>query len=120
MFNNLQGNQLCCHRSTPQTLWHLHKMWQKYLNGTFNMKGPYPVNWNAADRNAHINLCSEKMLSGKFLEPQENQSSPMIQSLIVPNYWNYFSAAPFEVFVPLSKYLRIKETTKMSNFSVIE
>lgn len=78
------------------------------------------MNWSTEDRNTHIDPCSEKMLSGKFLEPQESQSSPMIQSLIVPNYWNYLSAAPFEVFVPLSKHLRIKETTKMSNFSAID
>lgn len=84
------------------------------------MKGPYPVNWSTADRNTHIDLCSEKMLSGKFLEPQESQSRPVIQSLIVPNYWNYFSAVPFEVFVLLSKHPRIKETTKMSNFSAID
>lgn len=84
------------------------------------MKGPYPVNWSTVNKNTHIDLCSEKMLSGEFLEPQESQSSPMIQSLIVPNYWKYFSAVPFEVFVPLSKLLRIKETTKMSNFSATD
>lgn len=78
------------------------------------------MKWSAADRNTHIDLRSEKMLSGKFLEPQESQSRPVIQSLIVPNYWNYFSAAPFEVFVPLSKHPRIKETTKMSNFSATD
>lgn len=116
MYDSLQGIMFCCHRGTPQTLWHLHKMWQKHLNGTFNMKGPCPVNWSTADRKTDIDLCSEKMLSGKFLEPQESQSSPMIQSLIVPNYRNYFSAVPFDVFVPLSKHLRIKEAAKNEQF----